>query len=130
MSIVILRDDTPGGTGAGEFTVPELPAEMTVRDLIRLRVREEAARHNAAPRRRFNGLVCPQDAKAEPDGFLLREARAIDGEIQAAVAERAFVANGFVVRVGDVRLEELDELVDLSGDPELAFIRLVPLAGG
>lgn len=130
MTSVTFRDETPAGLAVEAFTVPDLPGELTVRELIRIRVREEVARHNAAPGRRFNGLVRPDGAEADLNGYLLRDARKIDWERQAAVAERAFVANGFVMLVGDVQVEELDELVDLSGDPELVFIRLVPLAGG
>ncbi|MBO2453803.1 hypothetical protein J4573_42405 [Actinomadura barringtoniae] len=130
MTSVTFRDESPGGRATESFTVPGLPGELTVRELIRIRVREEVALHNAKPARRFHGLVQPDGAEADRDGYLLKEARKIDWESQAAVAERAFVANGFVMLVGDVQVEELDELVDLNGDPELVFIRLVPLAGG
>ena len=45
-------------------------------------------------------------------------------------AERAFRRNGFVLLVGDRQVEDLDGTVDLTGAPEITFIRLVPLAGG
>jgi hypothetical protein len=31
---------------------------------------------------------------------------------------------------GDRQVERLDERIDLTGDPDLIFIKLVPLAGG
>ncbi|MEU5879142.1 hypothetical protein [Spirillospora sp. NPDC047279] len=128
MTSVTFRDETAaGGRTLHEFTVPGLPAAMTVRDLIRLRVREEVARHNAAPSR-FNGLVRPVGAETELNGA--RPPRRVDWERQADVAERAFTSNGFFMFVGDVQAGDLDEVVDLTGDPGLTFIRLVPLAGG
>ncbi|TDD28672.1 hypothetical protein E1287_32375 [Actinomadura sp. KC06] len=43
---------------------------------------------------------------------------------------RGFLANGFFVLAGDRQVEDLDEEVDLTADPELVFVKLVPLAGG
>ncbi|GAA4105464.1 hypothetical protein [Actinomadura miaoliensis] len=130
MAAVTFRDETATGRELDAFSVAGLPATMTVRELIRLRVREEVARHNARPARRFNGLVRPDDAETELNGYRLREARPIDWERQADIAERAFLSNGFFVLVGDRQAEDLDEIVDLGGDPDLVFIRLVPLVGG
>ncbi|MCF3132167.1 hypothetical protein [Streptomyces olivochromogenes] len=103
---------------------------MTVRDLIRLRVREEVARHNARPAHRFNGLVRPEDAETDLNGYRLRTPRPLDWERQAEIAERALLANGFFVLAADRQVEDLDELVDLTTDPDLVFVRLVALAGG
>ncbi len=131
MTEVTFRDETATGSPLAEFAVAGLPARMTVRELIRLRVREEVARYDAAPASdRFHGLVRPDGAEAGPDGRRPREPRRLDWERQAEIAERAFAANGFVVLAGDRQVEDLDEEVDLAADPELVFIRLVPLAGG
>jgi hypothetical protein len=99
---------------------------MTVRELIRLRVREEVDRHNARPGSRFHGLVRPDGAERQPNGYRLREPRRLDWERQAEIAERASAAE----LAGDRQAEELDEVVDLTTDPDLVFIRLVALAGG
>jgi hypothetical protein len=93
------------------FTLPGLPESLTARELIRLRVREEVARYNAAPAPRFRGLVQPAGAEAD-------------------AAERAFARNGFFMLAGDRQIEDLDDVIPLTGDPEVAFIRLIPLAGG
>jgi hypothetical protein len=130
MPAVTFRDETATGKALASFQVGDLPGTMTARELIRLRVREEVARYNARPARRFNGLVRPEDAEADLNGYRLREPRRLDWERQADVAERAFLANGFFMLAGDRQVEELDEVVDLAGDPDLVFIRLVPLAGG
>lgn len=130
MATVTFRDETATGKPVTEWEVAGLPARMTVRELIRLRVREEVARHNARPSIRFNGLVRPHDAETELNGHRLREPRSIDWERQAEIAERAFLANGFFVLAGDRQVEELDEVVDLTADSSLVFIKLVALVGG
>ncbi|MEV5984294.1 hypothetical protein AB0L85_04655 [Streptomyces sp. NPDC052051] len=130
MATVTFRDETATGRAVTEWEVAGLPERMTVRELIRLRVREEVARHNARPSDRFNGLVRPLDAETEMNGYRLREPRRIDGERQAEIAERAFLANGFFMLAGDRQVEDLDETVDLTVDPDVVFIKLVALAGG
>ncbi|GAA2107024.1 hypothetical protein [Actinomadura alba] len=130
MARVTFRDETATGRPVDEFQIPDLPESMTVRELIRLRVREEVARFNARPSHHFNGLVRPDDAEAELNGYRMREARRIDWERQADIAERAFLSNGFFLLAGDRQVEDLDEVVDLTTDPELVFIKLVQLVGG
>jgi hypothetical protein len=130
MATVTFRDETATGKPLTEWEVAGLPERMTVRQLIRLRVREEVARHNARPSNRFNGLVRPDDAEAELNGYRLREPRRIDWERQAEIAERAFLANGYFVLAGDRQVEDLDEVVDLTVESDLVFIKLVALVGG
>jgi hypothetical protein len=130
MATVTFRDETATGRPVGDFKIPDLPRTMTVRELIRLRVRTEVARFNARPATRFNGLVQPTDTEADLNGYRVREPRRIDWERQADIAERAFAGNGFFVLAGDRQVEDLDEIVDLAAAPELIFIKLVPLVGG
>jgi len=130
MTTVTFRDESATGRPVAAFEVAGLPARMTVRELIRLRVREEVARHNARPARHFAGLVRPDDAEVALNGYRLREPRRLDWERQADIAERAFASNGFFMLAGDRQVDDLDEEVDLTRDPDLVFIKLVPLAGG
>ncbi|MCO6007440.1 hypothetical protein NE236_20900 [Actinoallomurus purpureus] len=130
MASVTFRDETATGRRLDEMSLPGLPDRVTVRDLIRTRVREEVARHNARPSRHFRGLVRPDDAEAELNGYRLREPRAIDWERQADLAERAFQRNGFFLLVGDRQADDLDQVVELGVNTEIVFIRLVSLVGG
>jgi hypothetical protein len=130
MGGVTFRDETATGKPLDAFHVPGLPHRLTARELIRLRVREEVARHNAAPSRHFTGLVRPDDAEIELNGYRLKHARRIDWERQADIAERSFHGNGFFMLAGDRQIDDLDEVIDLTRDPELVFIKLVPLVGG
>jgi hypothetical protein len=130
MATVTFRDETATGGPIAAFDVGGLPRRATVRELIRVRVREEVARYNAEPGPRFHGLVRPTQAEVELNGYRLAKPRVLDWEAQADIAERAFQANGFFVLLGDRQVESLDEIVDLEADASLVFIKLVPLAGG
>jgi hypothetical protein len=130
MAAVTFRDETATGRLVGAWQVAGLPDRMTVRELIGHRVREEVARYNADPGNHFNGLVRPDDAETELNGYRLREPRRIDWERQAEIAERAFLSNGFFLLAGDRQVEDLDEVVDLTTDPDLVVIKLVALVGG
>jgi hypothetical protein len=130
MARVTFRDETATGKTLAEFALPDLPESISARELVRLRVREEAARYNAEPSARFTGLVRPTDAEAELNGYRMGAKRRIDWEKQADIAERAFQRNGFVLLVGDRQVEDLSEVIDLATDPVVSFIKLIPLVGG
>ncbi len=102
---MVLRTETPAGSPVAAFEVVDLPEAMTARELIRLRAREDYSRtYPDAPRP--------------------------DREQQADQAERAFLANGFFLLVGDRQVLGLDEVVWLDGTAEVVFLRLLPLVGG
>ncbi|MGN9842300.1 hypothetical protein ACTMTI_29680 [Nonomuraea sp. H19] len=130
MASVVFRDETATGRALEEFSLPDLPERISARELVRLRVREEVARHNAAPSLHFRGLVKPTDAEAELNGYRMRTARRLNWERQADAAEAAFARNGFLLLVGDRQIEDLGEEIDLTVDPVVSFVKLVPLVGG
>ncbi|MCA0146690.1 hypothetical protein [Blastococcus sp. LR1] len=130
MATVTFRDETATGKSLRSFDVPDVPDSITVRDLVRLRVREEVARHNAAPSTHYTGLVRPEDADPDGSGYRLRSVRRLEWEAQADVACRAFERNGFFVLVADRQVESLDDVVDLTAASDVAFVKLVPLVGG
>lgn len=130
MATVTFRDETASGKFLYSFELPDVPDTITVRDLVRLRVREEVGRYNAAPTERFQGLVRPQDAETDLNGYRLSTPRRLDWEQQADIACTAFRRNGFFVLVGDRQVEDLDDVVDLTTASDVAFVKLVPLVGG
>ncbi|MBO3747471.1 hypothetical protein J5X84_15445 [Streptosporangiaceae bacterium NEAU-GS5] len=130
MATVIVRDETATGRALDEFPLPGLPERISARELVRLRVREEVARYNAAPSARFSGLVRPVDAEVALNGYRMAAVRQIDWERQADIAERAFERNAFVLLVGERQVEDLAEVIDLTVDPIVSFIKLIPLVGG
>jgi len=115
-----VRDETMAGRAIDEWILPDLPDEITARELLRLRVREEVARFHATAGAAFCGLTA----------FTVRRGQRLDWATQADAACQAFTRNGFVMIVGRHQVDDLDQLIDLRGDPTVAFIRLVPLVGG
>jgi hypothetical protein len=116
---VRVRDETMTGREIESWVLPGLPDEMTARELVRLRVREEVARFNAAGGGAFRGLVGPKEGGGR-----------IDWESQADAACAAFAGNGFVMIAGERQVDDLDEVIDLRRAAEVSFIRLIPLVGG
>ncbi|WP_067181696.1 hypothetical protein [Microtetraspora niveoalba] len=130
MALVTFRDETATGRALAEFSLSDLFERISARELVRLRVREEVARHNAAPSHHFRGLVEPADAEAELNGYRMRTPRKLDWEKQADAAEAAFARNGFLLLIGDRQILDLDTEIDLIADPVVSFVKLVPLVGG
>lgn len=96
MARAVVRDASPAGDRPDTFELPDLSDRITVRELIRLCVREEAARRGAHRPAAPHGPARPDPVEA---------------------AERAFRRNGFVLLVGDRQVEDLDGTVDLTGAP-------------
>jgi hypothetical protein len=127
----MVRDESPTGRELASWTLPGLPETITAREFLRLRVREEVARHNATQGEYFHGLVQPTDAEATLNGYRVKtRERLIDWEKQADAACTAFARNGFVMLVGDHQIDHLDEMIDLRESPQVSFVKLVPLVGG
>ena len=97
MGVTISIRDQQGARAAAEQSLElDVPAALTLRDLIRTRVREEVAKANAAAAvgASFRTLVQPVDAEVTLNGYRLRTGRTIDWERQADKAEEAFMRNG------------------------------------
>jgi hypothetical protein len=127
---VTIKDETGAGRVAGSMTLEGVDERITLRDLVRTRVREEVARYNARTGSVFSGLVMPEGAEPGPEGFRMAAARRIDWEQQADKAVEALRRNGFFVLVGDRQVTDLDEALELTADSDIRFIRLVQLVGG
>jgi hypothetical protein len=127
-----VRDDERPGTGAPEeLVLSGLPDRLTVRELIRTRVREEVANANADRTKARRLLVAPSDAEQMLNGeYRLRPGRMIDWQEQAAVAVDAFERQAFFVFVDGTQVESLDDELALHTDSEVRFLRLTPLVGG
>ncbi len=113
-----------------EFVV-SLPAErISVRQLIEARVRQEVETFNSRQGEFFNGLVQPTGAEQTLNGFRLKEKRAIDAQEQCRKALEAFERNGFILLVDQRQAASLDEMIEVSPQTRVTFLRLVPLVGG
>ena len=130
MPTLTIHDRTATGRPVDSFTIDDLPDRITVRDLIRTRVRDEVARYNLRPLEMFRGLVAPTDAEHTVGGYRLRKPRTLDWVKQADVAIDAFGRNGFFVLINGRQVTELDEEISVSDSADVAFVKLVQLVGG
>jgi hypothetical protein len=125
-----ISDQTGGERPAPGITLPAVPDRLTAQELIRLRIREEVARHNASRVERLGGIL-----QLNPDEVARNRARpstgtALDWEEHAAAACRSFERNRYYLFVGGRQVTGLDQEIDLTGDPEVLFLKLLPLVGG
>lgn len=131
--ITTLGDEQP------VWVLDGLTDRITVRELIRRRVYQEVKDYNTHKPEYFRGLVRPTEAEPSLNGCLLAKPRQLDWEQQAELAIAAFLANGFIILVGDSQgsargghrqMTELEEEIDVSRAQTVTFLRLVPLVGG
>jgi hypothetical protein len=130
MPSLTIEDRTATGRPTGSITLPDLPDRITLRELVRLRVREEVARYNLRPTDTFHGLVQPDGAEQAIDGFRMPNRRPINWEKQADIAIDRFGRNGFFVLVNGKQVVDLDASLELTDTLDVGFIRLTPLIGG
>ena len=129
---VTIMDQSGAGKIAATIMLDGVDSRITLRDLIRTRVREEVACYNAksASTDVFQGLVAPEGAEPTPKGFRMPKPRRVDWQEQADKALEAFGRNGFFVLVADRQVTDPNEVLELTPDTDIRFIRLVQLVGG
>lgn len=130
MATVTFVDETTSGQRSQGWHLDIFEERLSLREVIRRRVFQEVAEHNARGGEVFRGLVQPSDTEQTLNGFRMRKPRRVDPEQQFERAVEAFSRNGFVVLVGDRQVAELDEQVELSMGTEITFLKLVALVGG
>jgi hypothetical protein len=130
MPTITIRDETRPGRAHSELELPDLPDRITLRELIRTRVREEVAKANLHRETAHHLLIQPTEAEVTLNGYRLRKSKTIDWERQAEVAEEAFGRNRFFVIVDDRQVESLDDELELTPQTEVRFLKLTPLVGG
>ncbi|WP_239112948.1 hypothetical protein [Halomicronema sp. CCY15110] len=123
-------DMTTLGAAQPLWVLDGLTEHTTVRELICCRVYQEVQDYNTHKPEYFCGLVRPTEAEQTLNGYRLATPRQLDWEQQAELAIAAFLANGFLILVGDRQVTELDEEIAVSPEQTVTFLRLVPLVGG
>jgi hypothetical protein len=125
-----VTDESPTGETLLKFVLQVSAERITVRDLIRQRVRHEVEEYNRRQVDTFRGLVQPTDSERTLNGYRLKHPRVIDAATQLAKAIDAFEGNQIIVLVDDRQVESLDEEIALRPDTRVSFLRLTPLVGG
>jgi hypothetical protein len=124
-----ILDETTSGEcrDAGTFTSES--SATTLREMIRLRVRQEVDRFNHSESPVFQGFIQPEETERILNGARPTH-RPLDWEKQYASAIGAFQGNGFLVLVDDRQIMGLDETIHLEPQTRITFLKLVPLIGG
>lgn len=136
MSITLMvRDESATGESYNELPIELASERITVRDLIRERVRQEVNEFNRRQgEQNFQGLVQPTDTERVLNGrrieFRLKTPKQIDWTEQYARAVDAFGRGGFFLLVGDKQVEDLEQELIIDPDTRVSFVKLVPLVGG
>jgi hypothetical protein len=130
VATVSFVDETTAGERTDAWHMEIFEETLPLREIIRRRVFQEVAEHNARGGDVFRGLVQPTDTERTLNGYRMSKPRRIDPEQQANRALEAFARNGFVMLVDDRQVEDLDAVVDLRMDTKVTFLKLVPLVGG
>jgi hypothetical protein len=120
MPSLTIEDRTSTGDPTGSITLPDVPDGITLRELIRLRVREEVADRNLRPLGIFTDFFKGPDTMRQP----------IAWQAQADAAIALFEASGYIVLVNGVQVTDLETRIRLRRDLTVRFVRLTPLAGG
>lgn len=128
-SITVTDESRPGRTRAA-MVLPNLPDRITLRELVRTRIREEVAIANLERTSAHHLLVQPTDTEATLNGYRHRTPRMVDWEQQALIAEEAFERNGFFVIVDGRQVPSLDDELALAPETSVRFVKLTPLVGG
>ena len=105
---VVTVDSSLAGHDASSLLLHDVPSPISLRELIRLCVREEVAAHNANP----------------------NQAEKLGWEEQAERAIAAFGRNGYFVFIGERQVDMLDEELTLDASEVVRFVRVFPLVGG
>jgi hypothetical protein len=102
----------------------------TLRQLLRARIDAEVSRYNSQLPEVFVGLVQPEESEQLLNGYRLPHRRPLDVERHFQRACESFAHNGFLVLLDGEQIMDLDQSLHLGTQPDLQFLKLVPLIGG
>lgn len=127
---VTIQDQFPVGqiTHTLEFVVQN--ERLAVHELIEQRVLQEVALHNSRPLERFSPLIQPVPREKSLNSENKNRLRRVNVEKQIALALQAFGQNGYFILVDDNQVERLDDVILMTDNTKISFIKLVPLVGG
>lgn len=126
-----MRDLSRSGHELGRAQLDDLPAVVSLGELLGLRIRADVERYNAEPGPVFVGLVQPADSVRHSDGHHMNAPRQLDADQLVAAAEQAVEAGILWFVVGDeetsdltceIDVEDHDVVVAVLGRPVVARV--------
>lgn len=125
---VSVKDETFAGKILNEILLDFQSENITVKELIEARVRQEVAAYNEKQTGNFNGLIEPTDAERTVNGY--KPKKVIDAEKQVYTALHAFLNNGYFLLIDNTQAESLEQQLQLARETTVSFVKLTPLVGG
>lgn len=129
-NLLRIRDVSAMGQMMHEFFLPMPEAEISVRQLIEVRVRAEV--HDYMQGRKHSGydLFDVDEVEKILNRHGVGQPPQLNVEKQVSRALSGFKANRFFVIVNDRQVTSLDQTVAISDASEVSFMQLLPLVGG
>ena len=128
-TVQVWDEAAPGDRSRGQAVVLDCP-RVTVRDLIRNRVRQEVARYNQSVPAIFCGLVQPDGSEQVLNGYRMNVKRPLDWEAQFYRACSSFENGNFRISVNGRSIASLDAEVEMFPGSTVEFIKHMPLIAG
>ena len=129
---VVVHDESMSGESLRQQTI-EIPSEtITVRELIRSRVYQDAKESNArAASTPVEPLpIQPSDIELTLNGPRSQKPAIVDWHNQFDKAVDAFTSKQILILVDDRQVTTLDEQIQIGSTTKISFLRLTMLMGG
>ncbi len=125
-----IKDETAGGKILNEIIISLQHELVSVKEIISSRVTSEVETYNQRLPQYFQGLVQPEATEKTINGYKMPKRKLIDAEQQVYIALDAFIRNAYFVLIDQKQAMSLDEMVLLTPETEVSFVKLTPLIGG
>lgn len=130
-TILRVRDETMMGKLIYEFDLPLPKKQLSVRDIISERVKQEIEQYQHQRKNNGYSLVEVSSVEKILNKYGIKETVKTDIEKQLDIAFRAFDNNGYFIIINDVQVETLEQIINLDDENlSVSFIKLVALVGG
>lgn len=106
----------------GGAVVGGLSARASLGEILRARIRAEAADYNSAPGPLFQGLVQPADAIRHSDGHHMGRPRQLDPDRLVAAAEEAVAAGMLSFQLATTTVSDLDHQLVVDEHDEVIAV--------
>ena len=127
MSGLQMRDISRTGHELGRARMDDLPAVVSLGELLRIRIRSEADRYNLEPGPVFEGLVQPPDSVRHRDGHHMQVPRPLDADQLVAAAEEAVATDILYFVIGDEEVTDLAHQIDTEQQDEIIAVLRRPI---
>jgi hypothetical protein len=122
VSEILMRDVTRAGRELSRSYLTDLPASLSLGQLLDTRVRTEVETYNQQPGPVFVGLVQPADSIRHSDGFRMRHARELNVDVAVAAARQAVAVEMLVFELAGERVTDLEAPVELDRHDEVLAV--------